>query len=802
VRAYVVSDHGLAYGNELLFTTGSSGSGGHVYVDLGLPSGALWATCNVGADNPEDYGDYFAWGETQPKDSYSWDNYLYGSGYNQLTKYCYDSYYGYNGFADTLTVLLPEDDAVTANWGTDWRMPNNAEWNELYYYTTKTQTTQNGVYGTLFTGENGNSIFLPAAGCWYNESPNDIGQFGYYWSNKLYNNYPSASYYFTCNPDGTYYLNSIYDRFVGRSVRAVRTVPLATYTINATANPEEAGWVIGADSYREGAECTLVAEAYEEYIFINWTEDGEVVSTDATYSFIVTGNRNLVANYVINDGTYHAYVDLGLPSGLLWATCNVGADSPEDYGDYFAWGETQPKSDYSWSTYQYCMGSYNTLTKYCSNASYGYNGFTDDLTTLLPEDDAATANWGSDWRMPTKEEWQELYNNTTHTWTTQNGVNGRLFTASNGNSLFLPAAGFRSNGGEGDLGSRGKYWSSSLNLEYQYSYDAKCFSYSSGSFGLPGALRDDGFSVRPVRSASQSTSFVIDATANPVEGGVVIGGGSYQFGAECTLTATANEGYIFNNWMENDSVVSTQASYQFIVTGNLTLVASFTYVQPTYSISVSTNPSVGGIVVGDGTYTEGQSCTVTAIANTNYVFTSWIENGNVVSTDATYTFSVTNDRILVANFNVVYNGHEYVDLGLPSGALWATCNVGATTPEGYGNLYSWYYDFGNMPANMPTIEQWRELANNTTGTWTNQDGVNGWLYTASNGNTLFLPAAGYQSGNAIFRRGSEGDYWSKTPTLNSNMYFVWIFNSSINSNGYSGECDYGIGCSVRQVLTP
>ena len=116
VRAYVVSDHGLAYGNELLFTTGSSGSGGHVYIDLGLPSGALWATCNVGADNPEDYGDYFAWGETQPKDSYSWDNYLYGSGYNQLTKYCYDSYYGYNGFADTLTVLLPEDDAVTANW--------------------------------------------------------------------------------------------------------------------------------------------------------------------------------------------------------------------------------------------------------------------------------------------------------------------------------------------------------------------------------------------------------------------------------------------------------------------------------------------------------------------------------------------------------------------------------------------------------------------------------------------------------------------------------------------------------------
>ena len=111
----------------------------------------------------------------------------------------------------------------------------------------------------------------------------------------------------------------------------------------------------------------------------------------------------------------HEYVDLGLPSGLLWATCNVGATSPEDYGDYFAWGETQPKDTYEWSTYQYCNGSYNTLTKYCSNSSYGYNGFTDNLTTLLPEDDAATANWGGNWRMPTKEEFQELYNNTTVT---------------------------------------------------------------------------------------------------------------------------------------------------------------------------------------------------------------------------------------------------------------------------------------------------------------------------------------------------------------------------------------------------
>ena len=114
----------------------------------------------------------------------------------------------------------------------------------------------------------------------------------------------------------------------------------------------------------------------------------------------------------------HDYVDLGLPSSLLWATCNVGANAPEECGDYFAWGETAPKDVYSWSTYQYYDGG--NLVKYTGS---------DGLTTLLPEDDAATANLGNGWRMPTKEEWQELYQNTTNTWTTQNGVNGRLFTA-------------------------------------------------------------------------------------------------------------------------------------------------------------------------------------------------------------------------------------------------------------------------------------------------------------------------------------------------------------------------------------
>lgn len=138
----------------------------------------------------------------------------------------------------------------------------------------------------------------------------------------------------------------------------------------------------------------------------------------------------------------HEYVDLGLPSGTLWATMNVGANSPEEYGDYFAWGETEEKDEYNWSTYKWCNGDYNKLTKYCNNSSYGNNGFTDGKTELDPEDDAATANWGPEWRMPSQEQMQELIDNVTWQWTTVNGVNGQMITSNvNGASLFLPASG-------------------------------------------------------------------------------------------------------------------------------------------------------------------------------------------------------------------------------------------------------------------------------------------------------------------------------------------------------------------------
>lgn len=196
----------------------------------------------------------------------------------------------------------------------------------------------------------------------------------------------------------------------------------------------------------------------------------------------------LSASYIINvdkanQMNGHEYVDLGLPSGVKWATCNVGATSPEDYGDYFAWGETEGymsgKKIFNSGNYKWYMTTTskdsdgievitNGYTKYVkkSDASkYGYNGFYDDKTVLDLEDDAAHANWGGDWRMPTRAEQDELSNNCTWNRATLNGKNGYKVIGPNGNFIFLPASGYRDSSLR-NADNNTVYWSSSLREGY------------------------------------------------------------------------------------------------------------------------------------------------------------------------------------------------------------------------------------------------------------------------------------------------------------------------------------------------
>lgn len=239
---------------------------------------------------------------------------------------------------------------------------------------------------------------------------------------------------------------------------------------------------------------------------VAWTSsDSSIVkvSKNGVVTAVAVGNATITATAYDNtsvkgncrvtvpDTNGHEYVDLGLTSGTLWATMNVGAMYPSDYGGYFAWGEVTEKSTYSWSTYKHCNGAENTLTKYNSDATYGS---VDNKEVLDLSDDAARHNRGGSWCMPSQAHFGELYTECIWTWTTQNGVSGYLISSKkNANSIFLPAAGKRPKSGN----ECGYYWSSdrtdgsaaALCLHFQSDYVYSSFYYTQ---------RYEGYSIRPI----------------------------------------------------------------------------------------------------------------------------------------------------------------------------------------------------------------------------------------------------------------------------------------------------------------
>lgn len=212
--------------------------------------------------------------------------------------------------------------------------------------------------------------------------------------------------------------------------------------------------------------------------------------------------------YGVENG--HKWVDLGLPSGLKWATCNVGAENPEDLGDFFAWGDPETyyydrtsnpismkpgkSAGYDWPSYKWANGNYNNMTKYNNDSSYGE---VDGKFTLDLDDDAARINWGGAWRMPTRSDFIELIDNCTTEWTTQNGINGSVFTSKkNGKSIFMPAAGFMYGPTLNYKGTYGDYWSSSLGEGFWYRSWALAINSGEPTTFCDGRYR--GFPVRPV----------------------------------------------------------------------------------------------------------------------------------------------------------------------------------------------------------------------------------------------------------------------------------------------------------------
>ncbi len=260
----------------------------------------------------------------------------------------------------------------------------------------------------------------------------------------------------------------------------------------------------------DGNEWTEVATG-------NGSFEGDFSGKGYSYFKITRGQSTaywtkIVITYTTGgSGDVNEYVDLALPSGTLWATRNIGASTPEEYGQYFAWGETTPKADYDWDTYQWSGDRWNTMTKYCTSSTYGT---VDNKTELDLLDDAASVNWGPQWRMPSKEQQAELRTHCNWQWTTQNGMKGyRVTSQHNGKSLFLPAAGYHFGT---ELYSADKYcyyWSRSLDTDQSNQANDLWFYWNSEtSSGVASGsnARCDGYVVRPVRCDIQSQSISLD----------------------------------------------------------------------------------------------------------------------------------------------------------------------------------------------------------------------------------------------------------------------------------------------------
>lgn len=525
------SGSGSGTGDDPGNGSGTQGGGngthnGHDYVDLGLRSGTLWATCNVGANTPEGSGDLFAWAETSPKESYTQSNYKYycddgtDRGYTKYVRRYQDGYP--NFFSDGLRILEACDDAATFNWGSGWQTPSPSQVEELFYDCQYVETAQNGVRGKLFRGPNGNTIFIPSIIEYDNNSYR-------YWTNSLCTN-SDPTFLQVYGQHAVVFVNELRHRYLCAFVRPVRgsatltpTAPsvitnsatnITTYsaTLNGNitsaggANVTEKGFVYGTNPNNLSGRTQSggASSIYNETITglsqgtIYYYKAYATNSAGTTYGDILT----FTTNGILNE---HIWVDLGLPSGTKWANCNIGATSPEDYGEYFAWGETSTKYIYEWNNYRWCDGVYTKLTKYCNYAQYGNNGFTDNLTTLEASDDAAMANWGVGWRMPTQVEMQELLDNCTYARTTESGARGCKFTGPNGNSIFLPAAGYHPYGSSlHDASFYGYYWSCSLGTDYlPYRAWYLFLDFTSGNSGSCGMGNLDGnrcrgLSVRPV----------------------------------------------------------------------------------------------------------------------------------------------------------------------------------------------------------------------------------------------------------------------------------------------------------------
>ncbi len=454
-------------------------------VDMGLS--VKWASFNLGASSPQEEGEYYAWGEVIPKERYAWDTYKWFDGTdNTLKKYNSESNYG---LVDNKYVLDLEDDAVRSALGSDWRIPSTKEWEELVDPNNCdwTWTAQNGVDGYLVTSKRTeNSIFIPAAGHKSYEVFYPFYGTSYYWLNEL------------IDPNDARWSKTHWDRFSDKaSAGSVRQDRRESYWSDRYSGQPIRPVMDVIDKNLicddhldlwEGYTRLLSVKSLNGYGLSFLSKDESIITVDNNGILHAVGIGTATVRVSTLDEVYSAYcsvtvypapeiIDLGL--SVKWASFNVGAKAPEEAGYQYAWGETAPKSTYSWAKYKWCNGTDHTLTKYNSNSSFGT---IDNKHELDDEDDVAKLWSNGQWRMPTIAELEELYANCD---VSNDGNWNTTYTSRiNGNTIYFPR-----------LGNSFAIWSSELEINGD---DFPNFAMCLAVGGLQSSERYGGLNVRAV----------------------------------------------------------------------------------------------------------------------------------------------------------------------------------------------------------------------------------------------------------------------------------------------------------------
>ncbi len=806
--------------NLKLDTTGTAAQGvtvdgqieGHTFVDLGLKSGLLWATYNVGATKPTEYGQYFSWGETSSKIFYTWPKYHWCDGSaTEINKYCKNSSYG---TVDSLGILFVEDDAIAANWGSVWRMPTIDEFKELNEgceWEWTNDYKESGIAGYIATSKtNHNTIFFPAAGVMNNLDIVAKNTYGRYWATNISSKRSDHALFFRLE-NGEHSTNTSTARCYGLSARAVAKISVEKYTVRFFAADSS---LLESKNVINGAPATTPeAPDLKGYMFIGWS--------DSSFTN-VQDNLDIYAQYAENpkvDGVTisgeadgYTYVDLGLKSGIWWATNNVGATTPHEYGDKFEWGETSTREkSSSWSDYKWCEGSNNSLTKYCTNKA---NGTVDGLKTLELEDDAVNANWGNTWRMPASDELVELAEGCDWKFTDDfngTGVAGYIGTSiANGNVIFLPSFDAST--------SYGYYWSS--NVAAQTSNNAYIMTFGNDkSIEMADKERHNIYNVRGVKAKHFTVNFF---TADSI----LIESQQVEKGKSATEpVAPEIENYVFVGWS------STSFSD---VQKDMNIYAK--YKQIIFTVNFFLNDST---LIETHKAKANEQLTAPAVEEiAGYNFMGWSDSSFTevqkdINTYAVYKKIATEEGLTITGKAGEYS---YVDLGLS--VLWATQNVGAKPNKAtdFGGYYAWgeteekktYYpknykwsdttktipfitpetpmltkyssaDYGEhdgisklLPeddaatVNMggawrtPTKNELNELMQKCKWTWTTINGVGGCLITSKvegyTDNSIFIPSAGFKQENMFYNEQDRIILWSSEVNTSRN----WLESFNLN----------------------